>query len=295
MEYSTLLKILREHGLALTFSELKVLYEAIVGRRISNGTVGDLLSRLLRKGLLIKIGDRYMFNSKLDLGVAKSIIDVRRAINNGVKGARALIARNSDRKVDENINMGRGSGMPRSIEKALTIASKLAKEDYWKAVDFIAHTIIGVRKTGTWLLWIKDYFIYREEKTGFLHYFRSEKLSEHLRSIGLREGFMAEHTDHSAEEVIKSCYRSYANARRLHYLLKDLNWFTYGEPLILELYPDPENPYIVLKKLHSEEAILEQGDPKLLEKIRKYIVYPGEHIDEENEETYHHRAADTLG
>ena len=83
----TILKILEEHNLTLTFSDIRVLYEAIVGHRVSNDTVGNLLSRLVKKGLVIKVSDRYGFNRKLNLETAKTVIDTKHAVN-GVKGAK---------------------------------------------------------------------------------------------------------------------------------------------------------------------------------------------------------------
>ncbi len=280
----TILKILEKHRLVLTFSDIKVLYEAIVGHRVSNGSVGYLLSRLQRKGLVLKVNGYYMFNPKLDLETARTIIDIKRALN-GLKGARASTSKHHRRDTD----IDNESALPRSIERALSIASKLIKEDYWKAVDFIAHTLVGVRKSGTWLLWVGDYFIYREEKTGFLHYLRSEKLSELLKSIGLREGFMMYHIEHSAEDLIHRLYRSYANARRLHYQLKELDWFNYGEPIILEIYHNADSPYLALRKLYTDEVLLQLGDPSYRDRARKYLVYGGEHIDQENETTYFYR------
>jgi predicted transcriptional regulator len=281
----TLLRILAEHGLTPSFTDVKTLYEAIVSRKVSNGTVGDLLSRLLRKGLVVKTGRGYMLNPELDLETAKSIIDVKRAIN-GLRGARSILSNQNKSKAGKIIA---SKALPRNVEKAVNVVRKLIKEDYWKAVDFIAHTLASVRKTGIWLLWIKDYFIYREKKTGFLHYFKSEKLSELLKSIGLREGFMAYHIEHSAEHLIHELYRSYANARRLHYKLKELGWFEYGEPIILEIYHSADSPYLALRKLYTGEVLLQLGDPSYRDRAKKYLVYGGEHVDEENETTYFYR------
>ena len=76
-------------GGGLSFSSIKQVYELIVGRRISNGTVGDLLRRLLRKGIVRHVNGRYYLS--VDIETAKTIIDVKRA-RNGVKGARVAVA-----------------------------------------------------------------------------------------------------------------------------------------------------------------------------------------------------------
>jgi len=274
------LKIMADYNLKPTFTHLKLLYEALLGRRISNGTVGDLLSRLLKKGLLVKIGDKYCFNKKLDLETAETIIDIKRATN-GIKGAEASSTKSTRSRKEIT------SKLPKSVEKVLIKASELIKEDYWRATDLVAHTLIGVRETGIWLLWLGDYFIYRESKSEFLHYFISKSLAELLKSIGLKEGFMYRHVNSPAKDLIRVLYRSYANARRLHYLLKEYGWFEYEEPLILELSSDTDSLYIAVKKLYTGEALMKIGEPA--DSVKKYLVYPGEHVDEENEETYFHR------
>lgn len=283
------IKIMTDYNLELTYTHLKLLYEALLGRRISNGTVGDLLSRLVRKGLIIKIEDRYCINKRLDLETAKTVIDAKRAAN-GMKGARATLSRIHKSNREES-RIENKPTLPRSIEKALSIALRLIREDYWKGVDFIAHTLVGVRKTGAWILWIRDYFICKERKTGFLHYFRSKTLSEVLRTIGLREGFMIEHVNHSVEDIVQTYYGSYANARRLHYALKELGWFEYGEPIILEIYYSIYSQYLALRKLYTDEVLVEIGDPSYRDRAKKFLIYGGEHVDKENEEAYFHRPA----
>lgn len=47
----TIVQALSKINKGLRFSDIKLIYEAIKGRRISNGTVGDLLKRLLKKGI----------------------------------------------------------------------------------------------------------------------------------------------------------------------------------------------------------------------------------------------------
>ena len=275
----TVLKAMYEHSLELTFAELKTLYSALLHRVVSDGTVCDLVSRLLKKGLLVKANGRYRANPKLDLETALTIIDVERA-KNGLQGARASVEKHV-RKEEPRFEL------PRDIRRLIEKASKLVERDYWKTVDLIAHTLIGVRETGTWLLWVEDYFIYKEEKTGFLHYFRSKQLAELLRNIGLREGFMADHVNSPARDLIRELYYSYANARRLHYTLKKLGWLEYGEPLILEVFNDTSNPYLAVKKLPTDETLVSVGKP--CGDTKRYIVYPGEHVDLDNEETYFHR------
>jgi len=145
--------------------------------------------------------------------------------------------------------------------------------------------LVGIRKTGTWVLWFEDYFIYHENKTNFFHYFRSPKLSDVLRELGLKPGVMMEHKNHPSERYVIELYGSYANARRIHYLMKELGWFMYGEPLLLELSKD----YFSLRELASGKILLEHSGSDNRDNIFRVIVYPGEHVDEDNEEAYFYR------
>jgi len=275
----TIVWALSKIGKGLRFSDVKLVYEAIKGRRISNGTVGDLLERLLKKGILKRVGSFYYL--VVDPESAETIMDLKRA-KNGLKGARAYLNRDPGKV---HYEQGTSREVPQPIEKALKIVEKLVKEDYWMAVDFVAHVLMGIRKTGTWVLWFEDYFIYYENKTNFFHYFRSPKLSDVLRELGLKPGVMIEHKNHSSEKYIIELYGSYANARRIHYLMKELGWFMYGEPLLLELSKD----YFSLRELASGKILLKHGDSSNRDNIFRVIVYPGEHIDEDNEETYFYR------
>jgi len=259
----------------ISFSCIKALYILITGRRVSNGSVGDLLKRLLKKGILKRVDSLYYLN--VDLETAKTIMDVKRA-KNGLRGA-------SEAFVKERHESDRKTDIPTHVKRALSIAKKLLTEDYWMAVDFTAHVLLGIRKTGTWLLWFNDYFVYRERKTGFLHYFRSPTLAKILRELGLRPGPMFEHENHSSSEYILELYGSYANARRIHYMLKQLGWFSYGEPLLLELGED----YISIRELSSNSVLLRHGDTNHESRLIKAVVYSGEHVDEENEDTYFYR------
>jgi len=262
----------------ISFSDVKALYTLVAYRRVSNGSIGDLLNRLLKKGILKRVGRLYYLN--VDLETAKTIMDVKRA-RNGLRGASRTLQEREERSVD-----GEGAivEIPAPVKRALSIVKKLLAEDYWMAADFATHVLLGIRKTGVWLLWFNDYFVYREEKTGFFHYFRSSELSGILKELGLKPGLMIEHENHPSTRYILELYGSYANARRIHYMLKQLGWFSYGEPLLLELGED----YISIRGLSSNNVLLSYGNTNQSRPI-KAVVYSGEHIDEENEDTYFHR------
>ena len=197
------------------FSDIKLLYELAIGRKVSNGTVEDLLKRLVKKGIL-NVGDLYYL--AVDLEVARTVMDLKRA-RNGLRGALKTMGGKSGRMSGKH---GECCGLPSPIKRVLKMARELLEKDYRMAVDFVAHTLIGVRKTGTWILWFKDYFVYHENKTGLIHYFRSQKLSSILKELGLKPGVMTEHEHYPSEKYILEHYGSYTNARRIHYLLKEL-------------------------------------------------------------------------
>jgi len=277
IQYATVYALSRLNA-GISFSDIKALYILIANRRVGSGSVGDLLKRLLKKGILKRVDGLYYLN--MDPEVAKTIIDIKRA-RNGLRGASRMLQEREERS-------GNGKGaiveIPAPVKRALSIVKKLLAEDYWMAVDFAAHVLLGVRKTGAWLLWFNDYFVYRERKTGFLHYFRSSELSGILKKLELKPGLMAEHENHPSTRYVIELYGSYANARRIHYMLKQLGWFSYGEPLLLELGED----YISVRGLSSNSTLLSYGNTNQ-SRLIKAVVYSGEHVDEENEDTYFHR------
>lgn len=103
----------------------------------------------------------------------------------------------------------------------IKIAKAITKKNYWKAIDLLAHTLIGVGQIGMRILWKDDIFIYGERKTGFLHYFKSKTLAKIPKSIGIKEGIILEHMKNPAKDIIHRLYGSYPFARRIHYLLKE--------------------------------------------------------------------------
>jgi len=212
----TIVYVLNKLGVGVRFSDIKLLYELIVGRKVSNGTVEDLLKRLVKKGILKQVGNYYYLS--VDLKVAMTVMDLKRA-RNGLRGALKTLYEKSDRKSSK---LEECQKLPTPVKKVVKIVRELLEKDYWMAVDFIAHTLISVKKTGTWILWFDDYFVYHENKTGLLHYFRSQKLSSIFRELGLKPGVMKEHEHHPCEKHILEHYGSHTNVRRIHYLLREL-------------------------------------------------------------------------
>ena len=182
-----LIHFYRDKG--ITFTEVKALYEFLRRKRLSNGTVGDLLERMERKGIVVKRHDRYYAGVE-DKKLVLEAIDVKR-VRAGRRGARQLIESLTESSSIER-SVTKEESIPLVVKRVLRVAEELIERgETGKALGLLQHTLIGVRKTGKWILWAKDIFIYRERKAKPpYHYFRSEKLAKILQSMGLRQGFI---------------------------------------------------------------------------------------------------------
>ncbi len=280
-----LLHLFRNKG--LSFTEIKAVYMLLKGKKLSNGTIGDLITRMKRKGLIVEKGDRYYAGIDDDK-LVKQAIDVKR-VKAGRKGAKhllqALSSDNSTKKVIGHVR--HRDYVPLQVRRVLNEAEKLlAKGEKRKALGLLQHTVVGVRDTGKWVIWINDYFIYYEKKAKPpFHYFRSEKLTEILQNMGLKQGFI--HTEPVASLISNLFPGGYREARRTHYLLKKLNWLRYGPPLILyiAIYPDGTGGF-KLENIYGEIIVKVNYKPLQASETRKHLVMAEEHVDKRNDETY---------
>ena len=71
--------------------------------------------------------------------------------------------------------------------------------------------------------------------------------------------------------------------------MKEIGWLEYGEPLVLEIYYAIGSSYLALRKLYTDETLVQLGGPNHRNRAKRHLVYGGEHVDEENEEFYHYR------
>ncbi len=277
-----LLHLFRDKGLG--FTEIKAVYEFLRGKKLSNSTIGDLIKRMEKKGIIVKRGARY-YPGVEDEKLVLQAIDTRR-VKAGRRGAKRLL---------EILSEGRSTGrdtvdeeaVPLAVRRVLREAEKLVKQGRTgKALGLLQHTLIGVRETGRWVLWVKDIFIYKERKAKpRFHYFRSEKLAKILQSMGLKQGFI--HTQLVNDLIHDMFLGGYREARRVHYLVKNLGWLSYGEPLILyiAIYPDGTGGFKI-ESINGEVVALVNYDPRRAVKISKSVIVPGEHVDEYNDNTY---------
>lgn len=173
----------------MSFTDIKAFYEFLKRKKLSNGTVGDLLERMERKGIIVKRHNRYYVGVE-DEKLVLETIDVKR-VRAGRRGARQSIESLTESGPMER-SVRREESIPLAVKKVLRIAEELVERgEMGKALGLIQHTLVGARETGKWLLWVKDIFVYYEKKAKPpYHYFRSEKLAKILQSMGLRQGFI---------------------------------------------------------------------------------------------------------
>ncbi len=268
----------------MSFTEIKAVYELLRGKRLSNGTIGDLVERMEKKGIVVKRRARYYAGIE-DEKLVLEVIDSKR-VRAGRRGAKQLLEASSEGLSTERSLVG-GEAIPLAVRRILRIAQRLIEQGRRsEALGLLQHSLIGVRKTGKWLLWTKGIFIYKEEKARPpYHYFMSRKISGILKNLGVKEGFI--HVK-PVDTLIHSLFpQGYREARRIHYLLKSLGWITYGPPLILYItvYPDGTGGFR-LESVNREVIASLNYNPRRAVRIVKNMAMPGEHVDEYNDNTY---------
>jgi len=275
-----------------TFTQLKEAYDLVAGKTVSKGTVSNILRRMIRKKLIQRDASGLYRALVTDESVVDSRIDERRVrIQTGVNGVETVhsVSRNAAK-------------LPYSVRLAWQRALKIAQiHGSLAAMYFLVHTVLGARETGYLLYWGEDdWFITCENKTGFCHHFSSEYVEQMLRELGIRPGVMyREDEQHRnarriAYRYIHKYYGSFANARRVHYELKQYNLIDYDEDVyVVEIihYADGDVGVRIWdqnrEKLIAEENV--EDKPVKNREIRS--AFPYEHEDPKNEETYFHRPA----
>lgn len=215
------------------FTQLKQAYQLVVGRSVSNGTVGNLLKRMLEKRVVAeRLPGVYVVNVK-DFDIVLSRVDVTRvrvqaATHSGKhveRSSREQMKGLSGEEVGVDLN-----NLPKPVERAWERAQEIAEEhSALAAFYFLLYTLMGAEATGYLLYWLSNWFVVCRSKTGFCYHFYSVLLHEMLRRLGLREGIVLNYfskLQHQealriAQEYIREYYGSHPNARRLHYYLKE--------------------------------------------------------------------------
>ena len=282
-----------------SFSQIKYIYEVTTNKRVSNGTIGNVLKRLLRKRIIAeKSPGIYVANVK-DFNILLSRIDLSRVrvqTNTGRK--------NTKRDVNTlgKINATGFTRLPKPIKRVWQRAKEIAnKHGALTALYFLLHTLLGAEATGHLLYWLNNWFIVCRSKTGLCYHFYSELLHEMLRRLGLREGIQYNYFDKQmhrearkiAQQYIRKYYHSHPAARRLHYMLKKLGYIEYDNDvytLKILYYPDNKIGLEIYddrgEELLYSDSVRKDYRPK---RVKVKSALPFEHVDEENEETYFSR------
>jgi len=272
------------------FSLAYEFHHMIAGTKSKNATL-KILKRLKDYGL-IRTAYSGMYIPIATLDIAFNAIDESRT------RLRSQVIRvdNHNNAQRENLEVHK---VPRAVAEVLSVVEKLVKEgNKWIAVDLLAHTLLPVRLTGVLIARICDFFLYYEFKTRKMHMIGSRRVSELLESLGVADAILLRLKLHSTDTIIRDLFASYENARRVHYLLKELGWFHYPQEHYfykLEFYPKPRLLIIRMtgNKLETfAEILLSDTDVKILEELgipSKGPIVAREHVKTENEETYHYR------
>ncbi|MEB3764579.1 MAG: hypothetical protein GSR77_00200 [Desulfurococcales archaeon] len=269
-----------------TFSQLHALHKLITRRRASPGTTGNILAYMVKKKILVR-----------ENGVYKALVHDIETLRSRIDSSRIRLGQ---RRQDASPKQDHRSGVPIQVYWAFDRARRIMKKHGpLAAMYFLEYTLVGVRQTGFLLLWINDWFVYCESKTGFCHHFTSQLLSRYFRMLGLQEGIMYSQTNNheearrKAQKYIKEYYRSFRAARRLHYMIKEWNLIGYEnhEVYTLELLYYQDGSIGVRIWDEQKRELLEELGVKNEEptKVEHRTAFPEEHIYQPNEETYFHR------
>jgi len=260
-------------------------HQAVAGVRSKNATV-KALKRLELYGLVKNLGGGWYRPEVLDEGLASGSIDFSRVrTRDQVLGKKRELSSRLDKSEE----------LPRPVQEVIDRARELIeKGERWRAVDLIAHTLLPVRESGILIARLGDLFIYYESKTSKMHMLHSEKLAKIFDELGIGEGSLALHRSQEASSIIRRMFGSHDNARRVHYLLKQLGWFQEVEgQYFWRLWEDPSSglSYISIYKKTSggleEVARVPPSVPEgLYTSSRGGAVVTREHVKEENEGTY---------
>ena len=192
---------------------------------MSKGTVGNTLKTMVAKGLLEHKGvykavdlERRVLMSRVNLARVRYPWQVLRR-----KGqAEGDMSRDDEERCQLSLDR-----VPQPVRRAFSHAVDIAEvRGPLSALYFLVHTLLGVRQTGYLLLWLDDWFIVLEPKTGFTYHFYSRLLQWMLLHLGLDEGVYHRPYDPQHREArklaqyyIRRIYGSHQSTRRLHYLL----------------------------------------------------------------------------
>lgn len=287
-----------EYGDAVDLKRLWRFYNNISDHVVNLNTVRKQLELLRNKGL-VEVKRFKIYPKITDLEIAVNLFDSKRS-RAGQRGARKSLRRVLSKKT-----MKADTSIPKNleyyVERVIRIAGSLVKRNKrWECVDLLAHTLLPLRKTGVLWLWIKDTFIYYENKTGKFHSVRFPRLAEALRNLGFSEGLMVyhifghRHTSKILERIFGKGHLSWPWGRSIFYGLKKLRIANEGNNYIIELRYSDGLLYLWLKDLYGNPVYAfktkwDEEPPQPLSKNCNYfktVVLGKQHIKMENENSY---------
>ena len=260
-------------------------HQAIAGVRSKNATV-KALKRLELYGLVKSLGDGWYRPEVLDEGLASGSIDFSR-----VRTRDQVLSK----KRELSSLLDKSEELPRPVQEVVDKARELIERgERWRAIDLLAHTLLPIRESGILIARLGDMFLYFEQKTGKMHMLRSERLAQVFDELGIPSGPLALHRTQEATSIIRRMFGSHDNARRIHYLLKELGWFQEVEGhYFWRLWEDPVSgtSYISIYRKTSgdleEVARVPPSAPEgLYASTRGGAIVTREHVKEENEDSY---------
>jgi hypothetical protein len=294
-----------------TLDEVAEFYRKAAGYlKKARGSARTQLEILERKGLARRVGeDRWV---AIHMDRYEAMFDVRRSraavISWARRDARDLIGE-SIRAVEEAAEVFRKRVLARA-EKVRRYAERLAGKGYLDAaLDLVAHTLLGVRKTGVLWAWLPgDIFIYYEGKTGFFHAVQSSYVGDILRGLGIGNGILAWHTSRNdiSHSMVKSLFHSFPEARSVAQGLWELGLIRGSPPIWIKIYRGyvngRETIFFAAYRQESSGLIPIASywiasemirDPKPLGGGRAISASTlgVRHVDEENAEPYHSRVS----
>ena len=198
------------------------------------------LGILERKGLARRVGnDRWIAIQRNDY---ETMFNVRKSsaavISWARRDLRDLLGM-SIRAIERDEEAFRKRVLKRT-EKVRKYAERLAGKGYLdSALDLVAHTLLGVRKTGVLWAWLPgDIFIYYEGKTGFFHAVQSSYVGDILRGLGIENGITAWHTSRNDKShwIVKHLFHSFPEARSVAEGLWELGLIRGSPPIWIKIY-----------------------------------------------------------
>jgi hypothetical protein len=294
-----------------TLDEVAEFYREVSGSlKKARDNARTQLEILERKGLARRVGDDRWVAIHMDRYEAMfNVKKSRAAVISWARRDLSDLLGISIRAIERDEEAFRKRVLARA-EKVKKYAERLAGKGYLdSALDLIAHTLLGVRKTGVLWAWLPgDIFIYYEGKTEFFHAVQSSYVGDILRGLGIGNGITAWHMGREdlSHRMVKSLFHSFPEARSVAQGLWELGLIRGSPPMLIKIYrgyvDGREAIFFAAYRQESSGLIPIASywiasemlrDPKPLNNRREISASTlgVRHVDEENAEPYHSRVS----